>query len=73
MTTDPSPPSGSFAGQNETSDPGQHERERRLRLPRTAQRFACALFFSSAPTALSPRDLSNDSRLAEKFVDFEEL
>ena len=30
-------------------------------------------FFKSAPTARSPRDLSDDSRLAEKFVDFEEL
>ena len=30
-------------------------------------------FFESAPTARSPRAATYDSRLAEKFVDFEEL
>ena len=30
-------------------------------------------FFKSAPTARSPRAATYDSRLAEKFVDFEEL
>ena len=31
------------------------------------------VFFRSAPTARSPRAATHDSRLAEKFVDFEEL